>query len=115
VTSCMVIGPAEHIRKVEAQNDIVENLMRHINKKNSTILPALIYLGPLRSQPLPEMSSSGSPEEAYNILNDCSRQFDRTPHSLETIERFLGQEPHPVQHLYSTFNLKVKAAILQLP
>ncbi len=85
----MLAGIRRHI--VGDPERQVAELIDLIQKRNATMLPSLINPSPLKSQPLPFSYSSGSPSEAYLVLNDSNRCFVRVPGAEKRIVKIYGE------------------------
>jgi len=80
------IGLREAIKTTEGQ---IGDLIKNLNKENSTILPALINPKPLLAEPVPTSVNDAGPTGAHIVLINAWKYFDMLPGGKEVIARFL--------------------------
>ena len=76
-----------------AQRVQLDRLLDVVQRRNETILPALVNHKPLLSQPDPMYLSRGSPAECHHIVKDSACFWATIPGALDVLQARVGRKP----------------------
>ena len=88
-----IMGDKDTNTKLEGQRAQLERILDIIQENNPTMLPALLFRGPMMVQDKPKETKPGHPSECYQIILDCCLIWLDIPGTVDILEARLGRGP----------------------